>query len=78
MHHNLGSMTLSQLAFPRDSKLNIPWEKSQWDNTIVKKNREKKKGSATLSATREFFHMYTCMFFSTWDLKALFAKFALD
>ena len=32
MHHRLGSVILSQLAFP---------EKSQWDNTVVKINKWK-------------------------------------
>ena len=37
MHTGLGSATLSQLAFPRESNPNFPWEKSPWDNTVVKK-----------------------------------------
>ena len=28
-----------QLAFPRESNPNFPWEKSQWDNTVVKKTK---------------------------------------
>ena len=36
MHRRLGSATLSQLAFPRESNPNFPWEKSHWDNTAVK------------------------------------------
>ena len=39
MHPSLGSMTLSQLAFPGEGNLNFPWEKSHWDNTIVKKKK---------------------------------------
>ena len=35
MHSRLGSMTLSQLAFPGESNLHFPWEKSHWDNTVV-------------------------------------------
>ena len=35
----LGSATLSQLAFPEEGSPNFPWEKSHWDNTVVKKNR---------------------------------------
>ena len=27
---------LSQLAFPRDGYPNFPWEKSHWDNALVK------------------------------------------
>ena len=38
MHRRLGSATLSQLAFPRESNPNFPWEKSHWDNTAVKSN----------------------------------------
>ena len=37
MHTGLGSATLSQLAFPREGNPNFPWEKSPWDNTVVKK-----------------------------------------
>ena len=42
----LGNATLSQLAFPGESDQNFSWEKSQWDNTIVKtrKKEGKKKG----------------------------------
>ena len=39
MHSRLGSATLSQLAFPRESNLNFPWEKSHLDNTVVKKKK---------------------------------------
>ena len=35
MHRRLGSTTLSQLTFPRESDPNFPWEKSQWDNTVL-------------------------------------------
>ena len=37
MHSMFGRATLSQLAFPREGNLNFPWEKSHWDNTVVKK-----------------------------------------
>ena len=37
MHSRLGSATLLQLAFPEKSNLNFAWEKSYWDNTVVKK-----------------------------------------
>ena len=37
MHSRLGSTTLSQLAFTRESNPNCPWGKSHWDNTVVKK-----------------------------------------
>ena len=37
IHGRLGSSaTLSQLAFPWESNLISTWEKSKWDNTIVK------------------------------------------
>ena len=51
MHSKLSSATLSQLAFPGGkSNPNFPWEKTHWDNTVVKskyndnsenKNRDK-------------------------------------
>ena len=37
MHHKLGSLTLSQLAFPGEGNQNLPWEKSYGDITVVKK-----------------------------------------
>ena len=37
MHCRLGSATLFELAFPRQSNPNFPWEKFQWDNTAVQK-----------------------------------------
>ena len=36
MHRRLGSATLSQLAFPGEGNPNFLWEKSHWDNTVVK------------------------------------------
>ena len=39
MHRRLGSATLSQLAFPGEGNPNFPWEKSHWDNKVVKKNK---------------------------------------
>ena len=41
MHDKLGSMTLLQQSFLRESDPIFPREKSQWDNTIVKKEEEK-------------------------------------
>ena len=41
MHRRLGSVTLSQLAFPGESNLNFSWENSNWDNTVVKKKKKK-------------------------------------
>ena len=41
VHRKLGSATLSQLACPGESNPNFPWEKSKWDNTVVKKSRKK-------------------------------------
>ena len=35
MHRRLGSATLSQVALPRESNPNFPWEKSYEDNTVV-------------------------------------------
>ena len=37
MHRMLGIPILSQLAFPGEGNPNFPWEKSHWDNTVVKK-----------------------------------------
>ena len=34
---------LSQLPFPREGNLNIPWEKSPWDNTVAIKKRKKEQ-----------------------------------
>ena len=42
IHGRLGSSTLSQLAFPGESKPKFPWEKSHWDNTVVKSQVKKK------------------------------------
>ena len=36
MHLGLGSATLSQMAFHRESNTNILWEKTHWDNAVVK------------------------------------------
>ena len=36
MHIRLGSATLSQVAFPVESNPNFPWEKSHWNDTVVK------------------------------------------
>ena len=41
MHPRVGSATLSQLAFPAEGNPNIAWEKSHWDNTVVKKVKRK-------------------------------------
>ena len=43
MHRKLGSATPSQLAFPGEGNLNFPWEKSHWDNTVVKSTKVKKE-----------------------------------
>ena len=34
MHRRLGRATLSQLAFPKETNTNFPWNKSQQDNTV--------------------------------------------
>ena len=36
IQRRLDRETLSQLAFLGKSNLNFPWEKSHWDNTVVK------------------------------------------
>ena len=33
---------MSQLAFPGGGNPNFPWDKSHWDNTVVKKFKKKK------------------------------------
>ena len=43
MHCRLGGATLSQLAFPGESKPSFSWEKSYWDDTVAK-SKVKKKG----------------------------------
>ena len=43
MHHRLDSVTLLQLAFPREGNLSFSLEKSKWDNTVVKCKMKKKK-----------------------------------
>ena len=47
MHHRLGPATLSQLAFPRESKPNFPWEIFQRDDTAVNKNEKIKTETIT-------------------------------
>ena len=42
MYRRLGSAILSQLAFPVEGNLHFPWEKSHWDNTVVKSKVKKK------------------------------------
>ena len=39
MHCRLGSATLLLMAFPRESDLDFPWEKSQRDNRVVLKKQ---------------------------------------
>ena len=36
MHCRVSSATLSQMAFLEDGNPNFLWEKSHWDNTVVK------------------------------------------
>ena len=43
MHRRLGSAALSQLAFPGEGNPNFLWEKSHWDNIVVKKRERKKE-----------------------------------
>ena len=52
MHRRLASTTLSQLAFPGEGNPIFPWEKSHWDNAVVKskikiksKNRTKQNNN---------------------------------
>ena len=50
-HCRLGSATLLQLAFPRESNPNFLWEKSNRDNTVVKKKKKKSIGKQDLATT---------------------------
>ena len=43
MHRRLRRATLSQLAFPGEGNPNFPWEKSLWDNTVVKTKKQTNK-----------------------------------
>ena len=43
---------LSQLAFPGENNPNFPWEKSYWDNTVVK---SKSRGEAGQYCTAQVF-----------------------
>ena len=58
MHRRLGSAALSQLAFPEEGNPNFAWEKSHWDNTVVKK----KKSSYILAVFGSFIwlEVYVC------------------
>ena len=42
VHRRFGSATLSQLAFPEEGNPHSPWEKSHWDNIVVKKKGKKR------------------------------------
>ena len=44
MFCRLGSATLSELYFPGRSDPNFPWDGAQWDNTVAKRKKERKKG----------------------------------
>ena len=43
MHIRLGSATLSQLAFSGEGNPNFSWERSHWDNTVVKSKKQNKQ-----------------------------------
>ena len=51
--HTVGWVArLLQLAFPGESNLNFPWEKSHWDNIVVKKKeRSINKSETKLTAS---------------------------
>ena len=40
MHPRLGSLTLSQLAFPGEGNPNFTWEKFHGDNTVLKSKKK--------------------------------------
>ena len=54
MHSRLDSLTLLQLAFPRESNPYFPWEKSHWDNTVVKSIKKKSKAQIPLNSALFF------------------------
>ena len=45
---------LSQLASPGEGKLNFPWEKAQWDNTVVQYKSQVKKMAASVCNVRSY------------------------
>ena len=53
MYRRLGGATLSQLAFPEESNPIFPWEKSQWNNTVVKSKSKKKVKSVSMRAVHK-------------------------
>ena len=64
MHPRLRSATLSQLAFPGEGNPNFLWEKSHWDNIVVKKRE-----------TIILFTFYNCivpMGFIPWEIRVAF------
>ena len=58
MHHKLGSMTLLQLTFLGESYPHFLWEKSQWDNTVVKKKKDEKFKTPPYVCSQELLTMY--------------------
>ena len=56
MHRRLGSATLSQLAFPGEGNPHFLWEKSHWDNAVVKsKSKVKSKVKKKKKKEREIY-----------------------
>ena len=43
--------TLSQLAFPRESSLNLPWEKSRWTVQLLKSGLKRQQTNRRLAQT---------------------------
>ena len=61
-----GSATLSQLASPEESNLINLWEKSQWDNAVVKRWNVYEKVISFFS----FFLFFFCLKRNVWGLMA--------
>ena len=58
MHSRLGSVTLSQPAFPGEGKPNFLWQKSHWDNIVVRSKKKKRKSVCV--------YVCVCMFPCLW------------
>ena len=63
MHSRLGCAARSQLAFSGENNLNFLWEKSYWNNTVVKskvkkhffKERKNTEARRCVSSLRKFY-----------------------
>ena len=53
MHRRFSSTTLSQRDFHRESDPNFPWEKSQWNDIVVKRKESETKLTAGVQKERQ-------------------------